>query len=59
TLYLRHEHDGRDLDIASAEKTLAHVRTLWGHKVHLETRLKGRPALLTSGPDGFDAKLLV
>lgn len=59
TLYLRHEHDGRDLDIGSAEKTLAHVRTLWGQRVHLETRLKGRPALLTSGPDGFDAKLLV
>ncbi|MCS7267290.1 MAG: SpoVR family protein [Geminicoccaceae bacterium] len=59
TLYLRHEHDGRDLDIASAEKTLAHVRTLWGHKVHLETKLKGRPALLTCSADGFDAKLLV
>lgn len=59
TLYLRHEHDGRDLDIAAAEKTLAHVRTLWGHKVHLETKLKGRPALLTASADGFDAKLLV
>jgi stage V sporulation protein R len=58
-LYLVHEHDGRDLDIGSAEKTLGHLRTLWGGKVFLQTRLKGKPALLADGPEGFDAKLLV
>jgi stage V sporulation protein R len=58
-LYCVHEHDGRDLDIANAEKTLGHLHRLWGHKVHLETRLKGKPAVLSDGPDGFDAKLLV
>jgi stage V sporulation protein R len=58
-LYLIHEHDGRDLDIANAEKTLGHLRFLWGGKVFLETRLKNKPALLSEGPDGFDAKLLV
>ncbi|MDX6749008.1 SpoVR family protein [Geminicoccaceae bacterium 1502E] len=58
-LYLLHEHDGRDLDIGNAEKTLSHLRFLWGSKVFLETRLKGKPALLSEGPDGFDAKLLV
>ena len=58
-LYLVHEHDGRDLDIANAEKTLGHLRFLWGGKVYLETRLKNKPALLSEGPDGFDAKLLV
>jgi stage V sporulation protein R len=58
-LYLVHEHDGRDLDIGNAEKTLHHLRTLWGPKVFLETRLKGKPAVLSEGPDGFDAKLLV
>lgn len=58
-LYLVHDHDGRDLDIASAEKTLSHLRTLWGKKVLLETKLKGKPAVLSDGPEGFDAKLLV
>lgn len=58
-LYLVHDHDGRDLDIASAEKTLGHLRGLWGGKVFLQTRLKGKPALLSDGPEGFDAKLLV
>jgi stage V sporulation protein R len=58
-LYLVHEHDGRDLDIGSAEKTLSHLRYLWGHRIYLETRLKGKPAMLSEGPDGFDAKLLV
>jgi stage V sporulation protein R len=58
-LYLVHDHDGRDLDIANAEKTLGHLRFLWGGKVFLETRLKNKPALLSDGPDGFDAKLLV
>jgi stage V sporulation protein R len=58
-LCLVHEHDGRDLDIGNAEKTLGHLRTLWGNRVYLETKLKGKPALLSEGPDGFDAKLLV
>jgi stage V sporulation protein R len=58
-LYLVHEHDGRDLDIGNSEKTLSHLRRLWKGKVFLETKLKGKPALLSEGPDGFDAKLLV
>lgn len=58
-LYCIHEHDGRDLDISNAEKTLSHLRKLWGARVFLETRLKGKPAILSDGPDGFDAKLMV
>jgi stage V sporulation protein R len=57
-LYLVHDHDGRDLDMAHAEKTLEHLRTLWGSNVYLETRMRGKPALMTSTADGFDAKLL-
>ncbi len=57
-LYLAHEHDGRDLDMSHAEKTLAHLRTLWGNNVALETRLRDKPALMTMSSSGFDAKLM-
>jgi stage V sporulation protein R len=36
-LYLRHAHEGRDLDLGYAEKVLEYVTTLWGRTVHLET----------------------
>jgi len=36
-LYLRHAHEGRDLDLGYAEKVLEYVSTLWGRTVHLET----------------------
>ncbi len=42
TLLLRHYHDGRDLDLGSAEKTLAHVSRLWSNSVVLETELEGK-----------------
>ncbi len=41
TLLLRHEHDGRDLQLEFAERTLGHLRTLWGRDVALDTLLKG------------------
>jgi len=46
TLYLKHEHDGRDLQLEYAEKTLEHVRNLWGKEVVLETIVNGRRSLL-------------
>ena len=58
TLYLRHHHDGRDLDLGQAEKTLDHIRYLWGHDVYLETHLRQKKALLTATDAGFDAKLI-
>ena len=33
-LYLVHDHDGRDLDMTAADKTLHHLRTLWSHDVY-------------------------
>jgi stage V sporulation protein R len=57
-LYLRHEHDGRDLHIGYAEKTLAYLHQLWGHRVLLETVMKGKRTLLSYGEHGFDAKLM-
>ncbi len=57
-LYLRHDYDGRDLHIGYAEKTLAYLHQLWGHRVLLETLMKGKKTLLSYGEHGFDAKLM-
>ena len=35
TLALKHEHDGRDLDLKYAEKVFNYIRTLWGDNVKL------------------------
>lgn len=37
TLILRHEHDGRDLELDNADEVLRHVRTLWGDEAKLFT----------------------
>ncbi|HYA29218.1 MAG TPA: SpoVR family protein [Acidobacteriota bacterium] len=37
TLLLKHDHDGRDLQLDYAEKTLQYVQQLWGHDVAMET----------------------
>jgi stage V sporulation protein R len=57
-LYLKHEIDDRDLHIGYAEKTLGHLYQLWGHRVLLETVMKGKKTLLSYGDHGFDAKLM-
>jgi stage V sporulation protein R len=35
TLALKHEHDGRDLELKYAEKVFGYIRTLWGDNVKL------------------------
>ena len=47
TLLLKHHHDGRDLHLEYAEKTLDYVGRLWGHDVALETILNDRKSLLS------------
>jgi len=37
TLVLKHEHDGRDLDLDYADKVMDHVRALWDKEVKLFT----------------------
>tara|TARA_B100000131_G_C18110633_1_gene609493 strand:- start:751 stop:2052 length:1302 start_codon:yes stop_codon:yes gene_type:complete len=37
TLILRHEHDGRDLELDNADEVLRHVRVLWGDEAKLFT----------------------
>jgi stage V sporulation protein R len=34
---LKHEHDGRDLDLDYADKVMDHVREIWPHEVKLYT----------------------
>ena len=40
SLYLQHDHDGRDLDIPTANKVLGHVQTLWRGDVYATTILE-------------------
>jgi stage V sporulation protein R len=37
TLILRHEHDGRDLELQHANRVVEHVKSLWGHPVKFFT----------------------
>jgi stage V sporulation protein R len=41
-LYLKHAHEGLDLDLAYLEKTLAHVQYIWGKSAYLETMIDGK-----------------
>jgi len=56
TLYLVHEHDGRDLLLEYAERTLQHLHRLWGREVGLETFVNGKKVLLTYSDTGFGNK---
>jgi stage V sporulation protein R len=41
TLILKHEHDGRDLDMQYAKKVFEYIQDLWGDEVKLFTVLEG------------------
>ncbi|MCW5891631.1 MAG: SpoVR family protein [bacterium] len=56
TLLLGHVHDGRDLQLEYAERTLSYVHRLWGREVVLDTVLNGKKATLSYGERGFSAK---
>ncbi len=58
TLYLTHHHDGRDLQLEYAEKTLSYVYRLWGRDVALETVVGGKRSLLLYNDRGFSTKTL-
>ena len=57
-LYLRHEHDGRDLQLEYAEKTFSYLHRLWGHEVLLATVLNRKKRLLSYGEQGFAMKMI-
>ncbi len=46
-LYLIHRHEGVDLDLPYAERTLRYVHRLWGRPVHLETRSSNKRLILS------------
>jgi stage V sporulation protein R len=56
TLYVRHHHDGRDLHLEYAEKTLGYLYRLWGRECILETTVHGKRSLLCFNDRGFSAK---
>jgi stage V sporulation protein R len=47
TLLLMHYHDGRDLHLEYAEKTLQDLSQLWGREVALDTIINERKSLLS------------
>jgi len=58
TLYLVHSHDGRDLQLEYAEKTLSYVYRLWQREIALETIIGGKRSLLNYNDRGFSTKTL-
>jgi stage V sporulation protein R len=58
TLYLKHYHDGRDLLLEYAEKSLAFTYRLWGRECVLETTLQGKRSLLCYNERGFSMRAL-
>ncbi|NDC37802.1 MAG: SpoVR family protein [Proteobacteria bacterium] len=58
TLYLKHYHDGRDLQLEYAEHTLKHVKALWEREVVLETIVNGKKSLLKLSGDSLKVERL-
>ena len=58
TLYLKHYHDGRDLHLEYAEKTIAYLQRLWAREVVIETTLEGKKSLLCCNDRGFSVRAL-
>ncbi len=57
-LYLRHVHDGQDLDETYADKTLEHVHSLWGRPVYLQTTMEGEDAILSYDGDKHERETI-
>ena len=58
TLGLKHYHDGRDLHLEYAEKTLRYVQRLWGREVLLDTTFQGKRSQLCYNDRGFSIRAL-
>ena len=58
TLYLKHHHDGRDLHLEYAEKTMAYLHRLWGREVVMETTLDWKRSLLCFNERGFSVRAM-
>jgi stage V sporulation protein R len=58
TLYLVHDHDGRDLQLEYAEKTLGYLSRLWHGEVVLETVLDEKKYMLIFNEGVFSTKAM-
>ena len=58
TLSVKHDHDGRDLHLEYAERTMSYLYRLWGREVALETVVSGKRTVLTFNDRGFSTKPL-
>lgn len=57
-LYLKHEHEGRDLDLYFLEKTLPYVYHLWGKTIYLETSVEGKGVLFSFNGEKIQKKII-
>ena len=55
-LLLRHEHDGRDLQLGNAEHTLGYAQRLWGRPVLLQTTLEGKAVTMQHDGNEFGVR---
>jgi len=55
-LFLKHYHDGRDLQLEYAEKTMQYLHQLWGREVALETMINDKKSLLWFANDKLGIK---
>ena len=58
TLFLKHYHDGRDLHLEYAEKTLQYLHQLWRREIVLETVINEKKSLLCYSDDKLMIKHL-
>ena len=56
SLFLKHDHDGRDLHLEYAEKTLQYLYQLWGREVVLETIINEKKSVLSFSDDKLTIK---
>lgn len=57
-LFLKHSHDGRDLQLEYAEKSLHYLHQLWGREVVMESVLNEKKVLLSFSDDKLVIKPL-
>lgn len=57
-IYLKHMHEGMDLDVYYLEKTLPHVFKIWGRPVHMETAVDGKEVLFSYNGEKVSKKFI-
>jgi len=55
-LYLAHQHNGLEIEIAKAREVLRNIRTIWGRPVHLQMRIEDDQYLFTCDDPGREGE---